>query len=318
MSTVTTSMFRNRSLVAYAPGIVLVGLYAAFSVMTPDFATLGNLQNIVLYSALLLMVASSSAFVILLGCIDLSVGAVATLAGIIAAMLVPQLGVAAALAAVAVGAILGAVNGGVHVGLRIPSFLGTLGMMTSLGGVALMLTNGSSISVSDSHFQYLARGQLIYGVPNLGLWALAVFFVLGWVNTRTLFGRHVMAVGGAERTAALLGLQVGRCKILAFTLSGAVAGFAGALMTARLGTAAVSMGDSLTLQVIAAIVLGGTFITGGVGSIWRVFIGTLIIAIVANGLDLMAVEPYLQTIIKGAMVLIAVMLMNDGRTRSLK
>jgi ribose/xylose/arabinose/galactoside ABC-type transport system permease subunit len=318
MSTVTASTNWNRNLVAFAPGIVLVALYAAFSVMSPDFATFGNLQNIVLYSALLLMVASSSAFVILLGCIDLSVGAVATVSGIVGAMLVPHIGIAAAIAAVGVGALLGAVNGGVHVGLRIPSFLGTLGMMTSLGGIALMLTNGSSIPVSDRHFQLLARGQLIYGVPNLGLCALVVFLILGWVNTRTLFGRHVMAVGGAERTAALLGLRVGRCKILAFTLSGAVAGLAGALMTARLGTAAVSMGDSLTLQVIAAVVLGGTFITGGVGSVWRVFIGTLIIAIVANGLDLLAVEPYLQTIIKGAMVLIAVMLMNDRRTRLLK
>jgi ribose/xylose/arabinose/galactoside ABC-type transport system permease subunit len=286
--------------------------------MSSDFRTVGNVQTIILYSALLLMVASSSAFVILLGCIDLSVGAVATVSGIVAAMLVPQLGIAATIAAVLVGALLGALNGVVHVGLRIPSFLGTLGMMTSLGGVALMLTNGSSIPVADHSFQQLARGQLIYGVPNLGLWAIAVFLVLAWVNTRTLFGRHVMAVGGGERTSALLGLAVGRCKVLAFILSGGVAGFAGALMTARLGTAAVSMGESLTLQAIAAVVLGGTFITGGVGSVWRVFIGTLIISIVANGLDLLAVEPYLQTIIKGAMVLIAVILMNDRRARVLK
>jgi ribose/xylose/arabinose/galactoside ABC-type transport system permease subunit len=314
----TTSTNWNQKLVTFGPGIVLIVLFVAFSLLSPEFASLGNLQNIVLYSALLLMVAASSAFVILLGCIDLSVGAVATVAGIIAAMLVPQLGATAALIAVAVGAVIGAVNGGIHVALRIPSFLGTLGMMTSLGGVALMLTNGSSVPVPDIQFQDLARGHLIPGVPNLGLWALAVFFLLGWVNTRTLFGRHVMAVGGAERTASLLGLHVGRCKVLAFMLSGAVAGLAGALMTARLGTAAVGMGDPLTLQVIAAVVLGGTFITGGVGSVWRVFIGTLIIAIVANGLDLMAVEPYLQTIIKGAMVLIAVMLMNDRRTRLLK
>lgn len=314
----STSTNWSRNIAGCAPALVLLLLCAAFSVMSREFATIANLQNIVLYSALLLMVASSSAFVILLGCIDLSIGAVATVSGIVTALLVHDYGVSAALAGVVVGSVLGAVNGFVHVGLRIPSFLGTLGMMTSLGGVALMLTNGSSIPVADEQFQELARGQLIYSVPNLGLCALLVYIALGWINTRTLFGRHVMAIGGAERTAALLGLRVGRCKVLAFTLSGAVAGAAGALMTARLGTAVASMGDSLTLQVIAATVLGGTFITGGVGSVWRVLVGTLIIAIVANGLDLLAVQPYLQTIIKGAMVLIAVMLMNDGRTRLLK
>jgi ribose transport system permease protein len=312
------SLSWNRNISTLAPALFLIVLYIAFSVLSREFATAANLQNIVLYAALLLMVASSSAFVVLLGCIDLSVGAVATAAGVATALLVPQLGVAAALIGVAVGAALGAMNGFIHIGLRIPSFLGTLGMMTSLEGIALMLTHGSSIPVADERFQMLSRGQLIHGVPNLGLCALFIYVALGWVNTRTLFGRHVMAVGGAERTAALLGLRVGRCKVLAFTLSGAVAGLAGALMTARLGTAAVSMGDSLTLQAIAAIVLGGTFITGGVGSVWRVLIGTLVIAIVANGLDLLAVQPYLQTIIKGGMVLVAVMLMNDRRTRLLK
>ncbi|MFM0133059.1 ABC transporter permease [Paraburkholderia sediminicola] len=318
MSTSTTSLRRHSNVAAFAPAIVLIALYAAFSVMSREFASIANLRNIVLYSALLLTVASSSALVILLGCIDLSVGAIATVAGIVTAMLVPQLGVAAALAGVLAGATVGSVNGIVHVGLRIPSFLVSLGMMTSLSGVALMLTNGAPIPVADEHFQQLARGQLIRGVPNLGLCALFVYFILGWVNTWTLFGRHVMAVGDNERVAALLGLRVGRCKILAFTLSGAVAGFAGALMTARLGTAAVSMGNSLTLQVIAAVVLGGTFITGGVGSVWRVFSGTLIISIVANGLDLLAVQPYLQTIIKGAIVLAAVILMNDRRAGLLK
>jgi ribose transport system permease protein len=318
VSTSITSLRSRTRLTRLAPAIVLLALYAAFSLKSREFVSIANLKNIVLYSAILLTVASSSAFVVLLGCIDLSVGAVATVAGIVTAMLVPQLGVAAVMAGVLAGAILGAVNGVVHVGLRIPSFLGTLGMMTLLNGVALMLTNGSPIPVTDEKFQQLARGQLVSGLPNVGLCALIVYFILGWVNTRTLFGRHVMAVGGNERIAALLGLRVGRCKILVFALSGAVAGFAGALMTARLGTATVSMGDSLTLQVIAAVVIGGTFVTGGVGSVWRVLVGTLIIALVANGLDLLAVQPYLQTIIKGAMILIAVILMNDRRVGLLK
>jgi ribose transport system permease protein len=318
VSTAITRLRRGISRTSFAPALVLLVLYCAFSLKSREFASLANLQNIVLYSALLLTVASSSAFVVLLGCIDLSVGAVATFAGIVTAMLVPRLGVAATLAGVTVGALAGVVNGIVHVGLRIPSFLATLGMMTSLGGLALMLTSGSPIPVVDEKFQWLARGQLLAGVPNLGLCALIVYVVLGWVNMRTLFGRHVIAVGCNERTAALLGVRVRQCKVLTFTLSGAVAGFAGALMTARLGTATVSMGDALTLQVIAAIIIGGTFISGGVGSVWRVLTGTLIIAVVANGLDLLAVEPYIQTIIKGAMVLGAVLLMSDRRTRLVK
>src|SRR5258705_1058523 len=170
----------NRNMTTLAPALVLIVLYVAFSMLSREFATAANLQNIVLYAALLLMVASASAFVILLGCIDLSVGAVATAAGVATGLSVPQLGVAAALVGVVVGSALGAMNGFIHVGLRIPSFLGTLGMMTSLEGVALMLTHGSSIPAADEQFQMLSRGQLIHGVPNLGLCALLIYVVLGW------------------------------------------------------------------------------------------------------------------------------------------
>jgi ribose/xylose/arabinose/galactoside ABC-type transport system permease subunit len=309
---------RNRDaalghIIAVAPALVLIVLYGCFSVLSSQFSSAGNLQNIVLYASILLIVSASSSFVVLLGCIDLSVGAVATVSGVATALLVPSLGLAAGLVGVAVGLAVGAVNGWIHVALRIPSFLATLGMMTALTGISLTLTRGSSIPILDERFNALGRGTLVAGVPKLGAWALVVFVALAWIDRSTLFGRHVMAIGGAERTAGLVGLPVRRYKIIAFALSGAIAALAGVLLSARLGNATVAMGESLTLQVITAVVLGGTAISGGEGAVWRSLVGVLVISVVANGLDLLAVHPYLQTIIKGSMVLIAVMLMSPRR-----
>ena len=301
-----------------APVLFLLVLCLIFALANSNFATFGNLQNLVLASSILLIIASASTFVILLGCIDLSVGAIVSLSGITAALLVPSLGAGAVVVSVAVGLAVGIINGALHVGLRIPSFLVTLGTMTAIGGVALLLNDGRPIPIVHPTFKFLVSGTLIPGVPNIGLWAVAVYLILVLVDRRTLFGRHVMTIGGGERTASLIGIPVGLRKIEAFAISGAAAGFAGALLTARLQTAAIAMGEGLNLQAIATIVIGGTFITGGVGGVARTLTGVLVVVVLSNGLDLLAVHPYVQTVIKGAMVLVAVMAMNDRRLSILK
>jgi ribose/xylose/arabinose/galactoside ABC-type transport system permease subunit len=295
------------------PLVSLLVLTLAFIALDPNFLSRGNFQDIVVGASVLLIVASASTFVILLGCIDLSVGAVVTVSAIVSAQFAPQLGVLAFAPAIAVGLTVGLTNGLLHVGLRIPSFLVTLGMMTSLGGVSLILTKGAAVPVLDEHYLAASRGMIVPGIENLFVWAIAIHLVLIWINRRTLFGRHVMAVGGGERVASLIGLNVGACKISAFALSGAVAGLAGALLAARLGTAAVGMGDSLMLDAITAIVLGGTFVTGGSGSVARTLVGVLLTAVLSNGLNILAVNPDLQQVIKGVVILAAVVVMNDRR-----
>ena len=294
----TTSAFAPPTAIKVMPPLVLIVLAAVFSALNQNFYSGENIQNIVLASSVLLTIASASTFVILLGCIDLSVGAVASMSGMVAALLVPDIGVAAVLVSVAVGLAIGLLNGVIHVGLRIPSFLVTLGTMTSLSGAIMLLTNGGPVPILDRHFINLANGTLIPSVPNIGLWAIMVYLIFVLVDRRTLFGRHVLAIGGSERIASLIGIHVGRCKIQAFALSGAAAGLGGALLSARLETAAVAMGDALNLQTIATIIIGGTFITGGAGSVARTLVGVLVVVVLANGLDLMAVHPYAQTVIK--------------------
>ena len=236
---------------------------------------------------------------ILLGCIDLSVGAVASMSGMVAALLYRYRNRGGP-GERGHGLAIGLVNGVIHVGLRIPSFLVTLGTITSLSGAIMLLTNRGPVQILDRNFINLANGTLIPSIPNIGLCALAVYLIFVIVDRRTLFGRHVLAIGGSERIASLIGIHVGRCKIEAFALSGAAAGLAGALLAARLETAAVAMGDGLNLQAIATIIIGGTFITGGTGSVARTLVGVLVIVVLANGLDLMAVHPYLQTVIKSS------------------
>lgn len=319
MSTAATSSpVAPQTAIKVMPALVLVVLGAVFSALNHNFYSGENIQNIVLASSVLLTIASASTFVILLGCIDLSVGAVASMSGMLAALLVPDIGIAAVLASVAIELAIGLVNGVIHVGLRIPSFLVTLGTMTSLSGAIMLLTNGGPVPILDRHFINLANGTLIPSVPNIGLWAFVVYLIFVLVDRRTLFGRHVLAIGGNERIAGLIGIHVGRCKIQAFALSGAAAGLAGALLAARLETAAVAMGDALNLQTIATIIIGGTFITGGTGSVARTLVGVLVVVVLANGLDLMAVHPYVQTVIKSLVVLLAVMIMNDRRLGILK
>src|SRR5665213_2457398 len=171
-----------------APVLFLLVLGLAFALANSNFATFANLQNIVLASSILLIIASGSTFVILLGCIDLSVGAIVSLTGIATALLVPSLGVWAVVVSVAVGLAVGVVNGALHVGLRIPSFLVTLGTMTAIGGVSLLLNDGRPIPIVHPTFKFLVGGTLVPGVPNIGLWAAAVYLVLILVDQRSLFG----------------------------------------------------------------------------------------------------------------------------------
>ena len=178
--------------------------------------------------------------------------------------------------------------------------------MSVFSGIALRLLDGRAISFDSPAFEALAIGQLIPRLPNLALIALVAWGILAWVGLRTRFGRYIYSIGAGEPVARIAGIAITRYKIYAFIVSGALAGLAGALAAARLNAAGPTLGSDLLLNTLGAIVIGGTSLSGGVGGVHRTLIGVLIIALLDNGLNLLAVDQYSQLVIKGVVIIGAV------------
>ncbi|OKO81907.1 ABC transporter permease [Bradyrhizobium sp. NAS96.2] len=280
----------------------------AFGIAAPSFFTMANMRAIELSSSVLLIASIGATFVILMGSIDLSIGAIASFCGMLVARMAPDLGLWSIPVACFVGLVFGLINGLVYVYLRIPSILVTLGTATTLSGAVLFISDGRSLTVSSPAVIDLAQAALINLVPNAVLISMMIFVVAVFVGDRTRFGRMTLAIGSDEQTAALIGVRVNTIKVQAFALSGLLGGFAGALLAARLGSATVTMGGYMTLDTITAVVVGGTAITGGMGNVRLTVIGVLFITTLSNGMNILALPPYLQTIIQGIVILLAVLL----------
>ncbi|MBX3567917.1 MAG: ABC transporter permease [Rhizobiaceae bacterium] len=290
------------------PLLVVAVLIAFFSVTTESFATLRNFSTIAGQAGTLLIVCLGATFVILMGSIDLSVGAIVLLVGALTVTVLNLTGIGVWVLPLAAlfGAVLGLLNGSVYALSGIQSFVVTLGSLSIFSGVALQLLQGRAIQFSDAAFENLAIGQLIPSLPNIALCGLVAWGVSVLIASRTRFGRYMYLIGGGEQVARTAGVPVRRYKIYAFALSGLLAGLGAALAVARLGAAGPSLGSDLLLNSLAAIVVGGTSLAGGSGGPHRTLIGVLIIAILDNGLNLLGVSSYTQMIIKGAVVIAAV------------
>ena len=297
----------------WLPIAVVLGLAAFFAVATDSFATLRNFSAITGQAATLLIVCLGSTFVVLMGSIDLSLGAIVLLvgAGGVTLLNAAHPGLAIIPLAAAFGGMLGAANGLVYVFGRIPSFVVTLGSLSVFTGVALQILDGRAIQFEAPDFENIAIGQLIPHLPNIALCAVLAWVVVVFVADRTRFGRYMYIIGGGETVARTSGIPVRRYKVYAFALSGLLAGVGGILAVARLGAAGPSLGSDLLLNNLAAIVVGGTSLAGGTGGPHRTLIGVLIIAILDNGLNLMGVSQYTQMVIKGAVVIVAVLVSQD-------
>jgi ribose transport system permease protein len=294
------------------PILAIVVLIAYFTYVNPLFFSASNALNIGRQSSVLLMVALSGTIVILIGSIDLSVGSLVTLTGILTAMTVDALGVpGAVLVAVGVGALVGLVNGGLVTLLKVPSFLVTLGMLSVLAGIANQISQGQSILFMDSLLPNLVNGSYFLGVPNVIWFALLATVILTIIAFRTKLGRYLYALGGGEIVAAHAGVPVTSYKILAFVLSGAFSGLAGVMLTGQVGAGTPTAGGGLLLNSIAAVVMGGTALSGGIGGPHRTFLGVLVIAILTNGMDVTAVNSFTQDIVKGCVIILAVSLTID-------
>ena len=288
------------------------------TILTDRFLTPENGWNILRQISVNLCLSIGMTLIILSGGIDLSVGAILAFSGAVAAGLL-QRGVAlplfdlrlqftvfgAIVSGVVVGFLLGWFNGFVITRFRLPPFVATLGMFSIARGLTMLWTGGFPVTGLGDEFGFLGTG-LVLGVP-MPVWVCAVL-VLGFVvlTRKTRFGRHLYAVGGNERAALLTGLRVGRIKCWVYALGGALAGVAGLLVTARLDSAQPNAGLGYELDSIAAVVIGGTSLSGGRGSVLGTVLGCLIIGVLNNGLFLLDVSPFWQQIIKGWVILVAV------------
>ena len=302
----------SRFRVALLPLVSIVALVIYFTAVNPLFFSASNALNIGRQSSVLLLVSLAETVVILIGSIDLSVGALVTLTGILTALTVDTFGAfGGGLVGVAAGALVGLANGLLVTTLRVPSFLVTLGMLSILSGVTNQISQGQSILFVNTLLPSLVNNAPILGVPNviwLGLGATAILTIVAF---KTKLGRYLYALGGGEIVAAHAGVPVTLYKVLAFVLSGAICGFSGVMLTGQVGAGTPTAGSGLLLNSIAAVVMGGTALSGGIGGPHRTLLGVLVIAILTNGMDVTEVNSFTQDIVKGAVIILAVSLTID-------
>jgi ribose transport system permease protein len=297
----------------YAPLIMLVALVFAIGFYDHSFFSSSNLLTIIADTMTLFLMASGVTFVIMIGGIDLSVQSVASMSSCVLAVGLPHLGFAAVPLAILGGAAAGSLGGIVSTKLRIPSFIATLAISGVVTSVGFWLSTERSINISaedSAKSLNWAVGQFL-GVPS-EIW-LGVFFlaILSALLDLTPFGRLVRAIGSQERAVMASGIDVNRTKIAAYALSGTMAGIAGVIMAARLGSGSPTLANEFLLPAIACIVVGGTAITGGVGSIWRTFVGALIVQVVRIGMTFVGVSAFAQQIVFGCILVAAVAITMD-------
>jgi ribose transport system permease protein len=290
-----------------APALAPLVLVLGFALLNDRFLSPVNLQNIGQDGSILLVLALGITYVILMGAIDLSVGALLGLGEVVVATLVSHIAYGAFAVAVLVGLAAGLLNGLVHVRLRIPSFIATLGMSGIWLTAALVITRGENISVPQQDWPYLAWVQATpLGVPATVVLAIGLLLLTLVLERRTPFGRYMYAIGAGEEAARASGVPIGRYKTLAFGLSGAAATAAGGLFSARLLGGSPIAGDRFLLLAIAVVVVGGTALTGGTGGILRTVLGALVMTLMVNGMSILGVDPSVQQVVTGAIVIGAV------------
>ncbi len=295
----------------WASLVALGVLVVVFSVLSPQFRTVGNLQQIVDAAAVLAVLATGITFVLLLGAIDLSLPGVVGACAMTVSLLVANsrtgldLGLLGVALTVALGAVFGLLSGVVSSRLRIPTFMTTLGISAIGIGIATILFGGQRPVVLDEALGAWATGR-VAGFSVLSLVAVAAVAV-GWAIQRwTRIGRHAVAIGGAEDIVALSGVRVARYKTAAFAVAGAFYGLGAVMVTARLGSGVVEAGAGLDFAAITAAVIGGTLLSGGRGGVLQSMIGVVVLTVLANGLILSGVSPYVQQAVQGVVVVVAV------------
>ena len=296
--------------------VIFIVLFAVLSATVPDFLTTRNILGLLLSVTLIGSIAVTMMFVLALGEVDLSVASIVAFAGVVAATTITHshsvlLGIAAGILS---GGTVGLVNGVLVARFKINSLIATLAMMEAVRGLAYLTSNGDAVMISEESFFDLGSGSFL-GI-SYPIWSNIVGFVLfGFLLNKTVFGKHVLAVGGNSEAALLAGLPVVRIKIMVFVLQGLVTGFAGVMLASRMSLGDPKTSVGLELGVISACVLGGVSLTGGVATISGVLVGVLIMGAVQNAMSLMNVPTFYQYLIRGGILLLAVLFDQLRRSR---
>lgn len=293
----------------YGLGVIFVGVFIGLSISANNFLTSTNLINIVRQSSIIGFLAVGTTFVMITAGIDLSIGSTVGLAGVFAAQFaMPNHAFAVPIVVgLAIGLGVGLVNSALIVRAGVMPFLATLAIMSAARGAALIYTDGQPISNLGERFQILGAGS-VGGIPVPVILFVVVGVVAEFVLSSTKFGRHVYAIGGNPETARVVGIPVKRILVAVYVLAGLLAAVAGVVLTARVNGADPLAGTGYELEAIAAVVIGGTSLFGGRGTIRGTILGVLLIGIVLNGMDLLNVSSYYQQTVQGLVLVIAVLL----------
>lgn len=304
-SKISTSLQKLGPLLGFALLTIIL------SILSPNFLSLDNILNIFRQVSINALIAFGMTFVILTGGIDLSVGSMLALsaaltAGFMAGGMDPILAMLIGLLA---GALMGAFNGFVITKGKVAPFIATLATMTIFRGLALVYTEGRPITglSKDLSFELMGRGYF-FGIPVPVIWMLISYAILYFILKKTTFGRRVYAIGGNEEASILSGIKVDQVKIWVYSITGLLSALAGIILTSRLNSAQPTAGTAYELDAIAAVVLGGTSLSGGRGWIFGTLVGALIIGVLNNGLNLLDVSSFYQQVVKGGVILLAVIL----------
>lgn len=287
--------------------IVMMVIAIYFFIVSPRFLTVDNLQTILIAAAPFALIAFGQTLVILTGGIDLSVGSVIALSAMVGSLIAVnthQIWLAL-VGAIAVGVVVGSVNGFLVSVLRVPPFVATLGMLTTASGFAYVVGGGAPINGVPREYGVFANTKII-GLQLPVIIMVIGFIVLAVIMRKTTYGIKVYAVGGNQTAAQIAGIKVPAVLFSVYAISGALAGLSGLLLSSRVISGMPTLGDGYELDAIAAVVIGGASLMGGRGTLWGTAIGLLLIQTLNNGLDILLVPAYWQSVIKGALIIAAV------------
>ena len=296
--------------------VIFIALVVVLACLKPSFISLGNLVNILKQASINGILAFGMMFVIVAGGFDMSVGSTVAFAGILAAMtgqgnyplIVPLL------VAMLAGLLVGIVNGvGVAVG-NLPPFIMTLGTMTAVRGLALLISDGKPVIGISPEYKAVAASS-IFGIPMLAVFLAIIIAICSFVLAKTVYGRRVYACGGNLLAARVSGINTTKIRVSTFAIAGLLAGLSGFLMTSRVTIGQPTAAESYEMDAITACVVGGVSMSGGVGKPWGVVVGCLLITVITNGLDIMGVSSHWQKIVKGAIIVAAVLIDINGKNK---
>ncbi len=290
--------------------IALLALIIVISIISPEFRTVSNFLSLLRQSSINGFIAFGMTCVILTGCIDLSVGSVLALSTALCAGMIAggtPVGLAM-IAALALGTLFGSISGLLVTKGRLQPFIATLVTMTVYRGITMIYMDGKPISnLGDSFLlKFVGKGNL-FNIPVPVILFILVFIIVAFLLEKTVFGRRIYATGSNFKSARLAGVNIDRTKIIAYAISGFMAALSGLILLSRLSSAQPTLGEGYELDAIASVALGGTSMNGGRGRLWGTFVGVLIIAVLNNGLNILGVSSYYQDVVKGIVILIAVL-----------